>query len=123
MTTYESVLQLIESVPSAVSADHREVRWVTGAHVLGVARDHEGKVEMFLVGTELNPVSGVVRAAMEFRTWHRQAASSFEASRLVFPSLGYFDQVAAFICTELLRCGRLSEAGVYSDRADHRVGY
>jgi hypothetical protein len=104
MKTYESVLQLIESVPSAASAEHRDVRWVTDTHVLGVARDHEGQVEVFLVGPELSPVSGVVRSAMEFRTWHRKSASSFDASRLVFPSLGYFDQVAAFICTELLRC-------------------
>ncbi|WP_146072423.1 PD-(D/E)XK motif protein [Arthrobacter sp. Y81] len=105
MTTYESVLQLIESVPSAASADHRDVRWLTDAHVVGVARDHDGQVEVFLAGAGLSPSSCVVRAAIEFRTWHRKGTPAFDASRLLFPSLGYFDQVAAFICTELLRGG------------------
>jgi hypothetical protein len=105
MTTYESVLHLIESVQSAVSADHRDVRWLTDAHMVGVARDHDGQVEVFLAGTRLSPGSNAVRAALEFRTWHRKGAPSFDASRLLFPSLGYFDQVAAFICTELLRGG------------------
>lgn len=105
MATYESVLQLIESVPSAASADHRDVRWLTDAHVIGVARDSDGQVEVFLLGAELSPGSNAVRAAIEFRTWHREGATSFEANRLLFPSYGYFDQVAAFICTELLRSG------------------
>lgn len=105
IATYESVLQLIESVPSAASAHHRDVWWLTDAHVLGVARDHDGQVEVFLAGAELSPVSNAVRAAIEFRTWHRKGATSFDANRLLFPSLGYFDQVAAFICTELLRGG------------------
>lgn len=105
MTTYESVLQLIESVPSAASADHRDVLWLTDAHVVGVARDHDGQVEVFLAGAGLSPGSSAVRAAMEFRTWHRKSAPSFDASRLLFPSLGYFDQVVSFICTELLRGG------------------
>lgn len=104
-TTYESVLQLIESVPNAASADHRNVTWLTDAHVVGVARDHNGQVEMFLAGAELSPGSSAVRAAIEFRTWHRKGASPFDASRLLLPSLGYFDQVVAFICTELLRGG------------------
>ncbi|MCG2622622.1 PD-(D/E)XK motif protein [Arthrobacter sp. I2-34] len=103
--TYESVLQLIESVPSAASADHRDVRWLTDAHVVGVARDHVGQIEMFLAGAGLSPSSSANRAAIEFRTWHRKGAPSFDANRLRFPSLGYFDQVAAFICTELLRGG------------------
>lgn len=105
MTTYESVLQLIESTPSAASANHRDVRWLTDAHVVGVARNTDGQVEVFLAGAELSPGSNAVRAAIEFRTWHRKGAPSFDASRLLLPSLVYFDQVASFICTELLRGG------------------
>ena len=48
--SYESVLQLIKSVPSSASADMRDVTWTTSAHIVGVARDHEGRVEVFLVG-------------------------------------------------------------------------
>lgn len=103
MTTYESVLQLIKSVPSAASADVRDVTWTTNSHVVGIARDDEGRVEVFLVGAELNPVSSAVSDAIEFRSWHRDGAQSFDANRLLFPALGHFDQVAAFICTELVR--------------------
>lgn len=105
MTTYETVLDLITSVPSALSVGVRDIKWVTGAHVVGVSRDHMGHVEVFLSGAELKPLSKVVGDAIEFRAWHRDQAPPFEANRLLLPSLGYFDQVAAFICTELLRGG------------------
>ena len=105
MTSYESVLQVIESVPSAESSDSRDVTWTSDSHVVGVARDHEGRVEVFLAGAELIPVSSSVRDAIEFHTWHRDRAYPFDANRLLFPALGHFDQVAAFICTELLRAG------------------
>ena len=68
MTSYESVLQVIESVPSAESADSRDVTWTTDSHVVGVARDHEGKVELFLAGAELIPASSAVSGAIEFHT-------------------------------------------------------
>jgi hypothetical protein len=105
MTTYESVLDLISSVPSADSAGARDIKWVTGAHVVGVSRDHDGQVELFLRGAELKSSSKVVGDAMEFRAWHRDDAPPFDANRILLPALGHFDQVAAFICTELLRNG------------------
>lgn len=104
-TTYESVLLLIDGVPSATSASHRDVLWITEACVVGVSRNADGQVEVFLAGDELSPESHLVKAAVEFRTWHRDRAASFNANRLLFPSRGHFDQVAAFICTELLRNG------------------
>lgn len=105
MTSYESVLQVIERVPSAESADARDVTWITDSHVVGVARDHEGRVEVFLAGAEMNPVSIAVSDSIEFHTWHRDGEHPFDANRLLFPALGHFDQVAAFVCTELLRAG------------------
>ena len=53
----------------------------------------------------MNPTTSAVSGAIEFRSWHRDNARSFDANRLLFPALGHFDQVAAFICTELLRAG------------------
>lgn len=105
MTSYESVLDLITSVPNSASVETRDIKWVTGAHVVGVSRDHLGQIEVFLRGAELKPLSKVVGDAIEFRAWHRDHAPPFEANRLLLPSMGYFDQVAAFICTELLRGG------------------
>lgn len=105
MTSYESVLELIAEIPSASSSELRDITWVTNAHVVGVSRDHDGRVEVFLGGAELRPASKAVGDAIEFRTWHREGAAAFEANRLLLPALGHFDQVAAFICTELLRNG------------------
>jgi len=105
MTSYESVLELIVDVPSAASGDIRDITWVTKAHVIGVSRDCHGRVEIFLEGAELRPASKSVGDAIEFRSWHRKNVASFEANKLQFPALGHFDQIAAFICTELLRNG------------------
>jgi hypothetical protein len=105
MTNYESVLELIADVPSAASTDVRDIKWMTEARVVGVSRNHDGQLEMFLAGAELKPTSKTVADAIEFHAWHRDNASSFDANRLLLPALGHFDQVAAFICTELLRNG------------------
>ncbi|TFB96267.1 MULTISPECIES: PD-(D/E)XK motif protein [unclassified Cryobacterium] len=103
MTNYEYALELIASVPRAEDAGIRDVKWMTDAHVVGVARDTDGRVEVFLRGTELHPSSAIVRDVIEFRVVHRDGQPSFQANRLHFPALSHFDQVAAFICTELLR--------------------
>lgn len=105
MTNYESVRQLVESLPPGASASSRDVKWLTGSQVIGVARDPDGQVEVFLAGPELNPISTSVADAVEFHTWHRADASPLQANRILLPALGHFDQVAAFICTELVRNG------------------
>jgi hypothetical protein len=103
MTSYEEVLELVENVPRAASAEVRDIHWLTGAQVLGVARDPQGQIEIFLQGKQLVADSRIVGDALEFRSWHRKDAADLEANRLVFPALGHFDQVSGFICTELLR--------------------
>lgn len=105
MTNYEEVRQLIESLASAPDGHVREVRWLTDAQVVGVARSTDGRVEVFLRGPELKPFSSVVRDVIEFRVVHRVGLPSFGANRLLLPALGHFDQVAAFVCTEILREG------------------
>lgn len=115
MTDYESMRQLIESVPIAASAKIRDIKWATDAHVVGVSRDPGGRVEVFMVGPELYPASAAVREAIEFRAMHRDREPPFDANRLVLPALSHFDQVAAFICTELLRSGAdTSLAGAFA---------
>jgi len=96
---------MVEFVPSAISATVRDIKWVTDAHVVGVSRDPDGHIEVFMAGSEIIPVSASVREAMEFRAVHRNGLPSFDANRLAFPALSHFDPVAAFICAELLRSG------------------
>jgi hypothetical protein len=103
--SYETVLDLVLNAGRAPSGDLRDIVWISDAHVVGVARDHEGRIEVFLGGAELRPTSKLVEESIEFRTWHRSGKASLSANRLVLPALGHFDQVAAFICTELLRNG------------------
>ena len=106
MTSYEDVLNLVESLPDAADPDTRDVRWVTAAEVVGFARDTEGRVEAFLRGAGLRPILAAVQDAIRFQTVRRDGGQpSFDANRLVFPPLGHYDQVAAFIGTELLRAG------------------
>lgn len=105
MTDYESVRQMIESLPLAGSVNSRDVKWVPSAQVVGVARDQDGRVEVFLVGPELSPMSALIADAIEFHTWHRDGAPPVQANRILLPAMGHFDQVAAFICTELVRQG------------------
>lgn len=104
MTTYEDVLHLVEGLPKAADPNTRDIRWVTGADVVGVARDIGGRVEVFLRGAQLRPILKTVQDAIKFQTVHRDGGHPpFDANRLVFAPLGHFDPVAAFVCTELLR--------------------
>lgn len=105
MPTYEDVLQDIQSVASATTSGSRDIRWLTPAEVIGVARDRDGRLEVFLKGGELRPSSRATQDALEHHEWHRERGHPLPANRLLLPALGHFDAVAAFICTELLRNG------------------
>ena len=104
MTSYEKVLNVVEGLADAADPDTRDVRWATAADVVGFARDTDGRVEVFLRGARLRPILTAVQDAIRFQTVLRDGGKpSFDANRLVFPALGHYDQVAAFIGTELLR--------------------
>lgn len=107
---YEDLLAVIESLCPTNDAAERDVRWATQAGVVGVARAHDGKIEIFLRGGPLIAVSGTIREVLEHQTWFRRAGlPAVEASRLLLPAAGHFDQIAAFLCTELLRNGADSD--------------
>ncbi len=105
MINYEDARRRIECIPVSPETGSRNVEWITSAEIIGVARDIEGKVEILFRGAKLVPVSRTVKEASEHRLIYRDDGTSFEAMRLVFPALAHFDQVAAFICIELLRNG------------------
>lgn len=105
MTNYESILATITSTSSSPAATERDIRWLTDADVVGVSRDHEGRLELFLHGPELRPAISAIKDAIEFHTWHRGSGQPLDANRLRLPALSHYDQVVAFICTELLRNG------------------
>lgn len=106
MNTYESILRRIEALRPSTSVLERQVEWLSPSGVLGIARTLDGRIEVFLVGPELIPKSRTIKRALDYQTWHRLAGEpSVNASRLLLPRAGHFDQVAAFICAELIRLG------------------
>jgi len=110
MTSYESVLSTVVSLTPSLSSDARTVEWLTGQSVVGVSRTVAGQIEIFLAGPKILANSREVSRALEHQTWHRAAPhQSIDANRLLLPAVGHFDQVAAFLCAELLRSGSDSD--------------
>ena len=105
MTSYESILNTITTTQSAHAATERDIRWLTDAGVVGVARDHEGRLEVFLAGRDLPPTFSAVGEAFESPPWPGGPGEPLKANRLRLPALSHYDQVVAFICTELIRNG------------------
>lgn len=105
MTSYEEILDIVASVPRTTVGDVRDITWLTHGEVTGVARDQAGRLEIFLAGDKLRPRTATVNAALEHQEWYRAAGTPFAAGRLLLPAFGHFDQVCAFISTELLRNG------------------
>lgn len=105
MTSYEDVRGRIERLPASKDVGSRNVEWLSSAEVVGVSRDFDGKVELLLRGGPLEPASSAVKDASEHRRIYREDGTSFEATQIVLPALAHFDQVAAFVCVELLRHG------------------
>lgn len=105
MTSYEEILDVVSSVPCAAAGDARDITWLTHGEVIGIARDQAGRLEIFLSGEEMRPRTATVRAALQHQQWYRAEGTPLAASRLLLPAFGHFDQVCAFVSTELLRNG------------------
>lgn len=103
--TYEQLVVLIQDLNKASSSGSREIEWCNENRSIGVSRDHMGRIEIFLKCGEIKPVTRLVRENLEYEEWFRVNGEGLFANRLLLPAVGYFDQVAAFLCTELIRNG------------------
>ncbi len=104
--SYEDILAKLLELEPAPSHLARNVEWLTSAEVVGISRTLGGRIEVFLAGDQLVPRRRVVRRAVDFQSWDRSTANaSIFANRILLPAAGHFDQVAAFLCAELLRNG------------------
>ena len=103
MTSYEEVLKQICAVPAGMVGDDRTITWLTDGQVVGLARNSRGHLELFLAGDQLKPRTSTVKSAIHHHTWHRDPQPPLSANRILLPALGHFDQVGAFIASELLR--------------------
>lgn len=107
MQSYEELLADIEGLPRPKAEDQRRVLWLGESSVLGVTRTPENRLEVFVVGRQLEARSDSLRRALEHGDWYRDGVQgvAFTANRLRVPAAPYADQVAAFVCAELLRAG------------------
>lgn len=103
MTSYEQILEQISAVPVGATGNDRTITWLTDAKVVGLARNSRGHLELFLAGEQLKPRTSTVKSAIQYHSWHRDSQPPLCANRILLPALGHFDQVGAFIATELLR--------------------
>lgn len=109
MTTYEGALHRITRLEPAASENERLVDWIDDSGQVGVARTNSGRVELFFVGPELEVTYRSIADQIVYKQYFRKDGGPFTASRLEMPLAGHFDQVAAFICAELVRNGSKSD--------------
>lgn len=103
--TYERLRERISTTRPAPDPSRRELVWAEPTHVLGVARDPKGRLEVFVVGEPLEPTDHLVAENVQHHVWRTSTGAELRASRLVLSSAEHFDGVAAFICTELVAKG------------------
>ncbi|WP_062463905.1 PD-(D/E)XK motif protein [Demequina soli] len=102
---YELLRQKVVALPSAAGPDARTLIWAAPGGAVGVARDDSGRLEVFIAGAPLPAANSVVREALSHDEWTTGGGAVLHASRLLLPAAPHFDQVAAFICAELLNNG------------------
>lgn len=100
--SYEALRETIRSLPSAASGEERVVVHLDPEGSLAVARDPEGKVELFLVGPQMDARQPAVRERLVHNTWMTADDHPFAANRIVLPPGHHLDAAAALICAELL---------------------
>lgn len=107
MTTYEELVEHVSALVAPVDPTRRDIHWATDGKVVGVSKTGANRIEIFLAGPRLDPVSHALREIVDFQSWwrNRTGEPAFEANRIVLPDAGHFDRVAAFLCVELLRNG------------------
>jgi hypothetical protein len=116
--SYERQLALVSGLERPTTATERAITWTDASRVLGLARDPDGHIEIFVQGPPLVATIQTVRENLEHQEWYRRDGDLLPASRLLLPSAAHFEQVAAFLCTELLRSGVLSDSAAAFARAE-----
>jgi len=102
-SSYEDQLAKVQGLQRSVTEDDRHIEWCVEEGVIGLARTPMGRIEIFLEGQQLEARFKRVREALEYQRWFRACGDELLANRILLPAAGHFEQVAAFLCTELLR--------------------
>lgn len=116
--TYEALRDFVRAVLPAIDAKQRKVQWLEPSRSLAVARDHVGRVELFLLGPALLPHSQRIRDRIVYDTWLSPDGSPVPANRLVLSPGPEYDAATALICVELLDQGYSEEPATGFARAE-----
>lgn len=107
---FEDILASVSSLRRGVGDNDRRVHWFDSLPRIGVARQPNGRLEIFLVGEAIATKSTLVQRHLRFDSWTSQNGMPFAANRVVLPSDDHFVASAAFLVEELLRNGVLNDA-------------
>lgn len=100
--SFEWLRSMIDRHPRATSPGARDLVWADAIHSAAVARDHQGSIEIFLVGEPIRPTAVALRDTLQHQEWTTVTGELFAANRMVLPEASNLPGVAAFICAELL---------------------
>lgn len=103
--SFEALRDTIGNAVPAGAPGVREAVALEPTGSLAAARDPDGRLELFLLGPELQPRLATVRERLVYDTWAGANALRFTANRILLPAGHHIDAVAALICTELLTHG------------------
>lgn len=107
--SYEDQLRIVRDLSLPSSDDDRHITWCIEPGPIGVALTSGGLIEIFLEGSPLAATTRRVQDALDYQRWYRHDGSELWASRILLPAAGHYEQVAAFLCTELLRNGAVDD--------------
>lgn len=99
---YERLRMEIATADASKSAKSRDLHWATQGRTLGFARASDGRLELFFVGQRLWSGRPSLSRRLEYDEWSLEDGSALPATRLLLPNEPHFDQVAAWVCAELI---------------------
>lgn len=115
---YEWLRARVANLDAEESPQSRDVDWLGTARAIGVSRAPNGQIDLFVGGDPLAITDRAVRAASEHQGWSSRDSAGFDATRITLPIGEHFDQVAAFVCAELLKNGVRDDAGLAFARTE-----
>lgn len=103
--TFEVLRKAVSEARCAEGRDQRFVHWVGDGGKLAYARDHRGRLELFISEEPLESHVDSVARRLDLNVWRSDGGGVLRANRIVFPAGEHVDTLFAAILAELLRQG------------------
>ena len=103
--TFEVLRKAVSDARRAQGRDQRFVHWVGDGRKLAYARDHRGRLELFISKEPLESRVDSVARRLDLNVWRSDDGGVLRANRIVFPAGEHVDALFTVILVELLRQG------------------